>query len=59
MEQERQAEDHKERGREPGSERGSACRYDQNTGGVSWMADEGVGSRGDNALAAVGLDAND
>ena len=59
MEQKRQAEDHKERGREPRSERGSACRYDQNPGGVTGMADEGVGSRGDNVLAAVGLNAND
>jgi hypothetical protein len=45
IEQKRQAEDHNERGREPRSERGSACRYDQNPGGVSGMADEGVGSR--------------
>src|SRR6516164_6332807 len=59
MEQERQAEDHKERAREPRSERGSACRDDQDPRGVSWMADEGVRSRGDNALATVGLDAND
>src|SRR5215211_3958315 len=59
MEQKRQAEDHNKRGREPRSERGSACRYDQNPGGVSGMADEGVGSRGDDVLAAVGLDAND
>src|SRR5262249_18550383 len=59
IEQKRQAEDHNERGREPRSERGSACRYDQNPGGVSRMADEGVGSRGDDVLAAVGLDAND
>src|SRR5262249_14912003 len=57
--QKRQAEDHNERGREPRSERGSTCRYDQNPGGVSGMADEGVGSRGDDVLAAVGLDAND
>src|SRR5262249_55668424 len=59
IEQKRQAEDHNGRGREPRSERGSACRYDQNPGGVSGMADEGVGSRGDDVLAAVGLDAND
>jgi hypothetical protein len=59
MEQKRQAEDHNERGREPRSERGSACHYDQNPGGISGMADEGVGSRGDDVLAAVGLDAND
>src|SRR5262249_49965417 len=59
MEQKRQAEEHKQRGREPRSERGSACRYNQNPGGVSGMADEGVGSRGDNVLAAVGLNAND
>ena len=58
MEQKRQHEDHNERGREPRSERGSTCRYDQNPGGVSGMADEGVGSRGDDVLAAVGLDAN-
>ena len=56
IEQKRQAEDHNERGREPRSERGSACRYNQNPGGVSGMADEGVGSRGDDVLAAVGLD---
>ena len=37
IEQKRQAEDHNERGREPRSERGSACRYDQNPGGVSGM----------------------
>src|SRR5881392_3131271 len=59
IEQKRQAEDHNEGGREPRSERGSACRYDQNPGGVSGMADEGVGSRGDDVLAAVALDAND
>src|SRR5215813_10904329 len=59
IEQKRQAEDHNERGREPRSERRTACRYDQNPGGVSGMADEGVGSRGDDVLAAVGLDAND
>src|SRR5262249_52889177 len=59
IEQKRQAEDHNERGREPRSKRGSACRYDQNPGGVSGMADEGVGSRADDVLAAVGLDAND
>ena len=59
MEQKRQAEDHKERSRKPRSERGSACRYDQSPGGVSGMADEGVGSRGDNVLAPVGLDAYD
>ena len=59
IEQKRQAEDHNERGREPRSECGSACRYNQNPGGVSGMADEGVGSRGDDVLAAVGLDAND
>src|SRR5215467_6361698 len=58
IEQKRQAEDHNERGREPRSERGSACRYDQNPGRISGMADEGVGSRGDNVLAAVGLDTN-
>src|SRR5262247_4554404 len=58
IEQERQAEDHNERGREPRSERESACRYDENPGGVSGVADEGIGSRGDNVLAAVGLDAN-
>ena len=29
MEQKRQREDHNERGREPRSERGSACRYDE------------------------------
>jgi hypothetical protein len=58
IQQKRQAEDHNERGREPRSERGSACRYYQNPGGVSGMADEGVGSRGDDVLAAVGLDAN-
>jgi hypothetical protein len=28
VEQKRQAEEHNERGREPRSERGSACRYD-------------------------------
>src|SRR5215831_5968696 len=33
IEQKRQAEDHKERGSEPRS--GSACRYNQNPGGVS------------------------
>ena len=59
IEQKRQAEDHNERRREPRSERGSACRYNQNPGGVSGMADEDVGSRGDDVLAAVGLDAND
>src|SRR5262249_25677536 len=59
IEQKRQAEDHNERGRKPRSERGSACHYDQNAGGVSGMTDEGVGSRGDDVLAAVGLDAND
>ena len=59
MEQKRQAEDHNERGREPRSERGSACRQDHNPGGISGMADEGVGSRGDDVLAAVALDAND
>src|SRR5215831_727538 len=58
-EQKRQAEDHNERGSEPRSECGSACRYNQNPGGVSGMADEGVGSPGDDVLAAVGLDAND
>jgi hypothetical protein len=59
MEQKWQAEDHNKRGCEPRSERGSACRYDQNAGRVSGMADEGVGSRHDDVLAAVGLDAND
>jgi hypothetical protein len=59
MEQKRQAEDHNERSREPRSERGSACRDDQNPGGVSRMTDEGIGSRGDDVLASVGLDAND
>src|SRR5262249_45462209 len=59
IEQKRQAEDHNERGREPRSERESACRYDQNPGGVSGMTDEGVGSCSDDVLAAVGLDAND
>jgi hypothetical protein len=54
-----QAQDHNKRGRKPRSERGPACRYDQNSGGVSGMADEGVGSRGDDVLASVGLDAND
>jgi hypothetical protein len=58
IEQKRHAEDHNERGCEPRSERGSTRRYDQNPGGVSRMADEGVGSRGDDVLAAVGLDAN-
>jgi hypothetical protein len=43
MEQKRQAEDHNERGREPRSECGSACRYNQYPRGVSGMADEGVG----------------
>src|SRR5215475_11936826 len=59
IEQKRQAEDHNERGREPRSERRSARHYDQNPGGVSGMADEGVGSRGHDMLAAIGLDAND
>src|SRR5262245_48530372 len=59
IKQKRQAEDHKERGREPRSERRSACHYDQNPVGISGMADEGVGSCGDDVLAAVGLDAND
>src|SRR5262249_1556442 len=59
IEKKRQAEDYNEGGREPRSERGSARRYDQNPGGVCGMADEGVGSRGDDVLAAVGLDAND
>ena len=59
MKQKWQAEDHNKRGREPRSERGSACRYDQNPGGVPGMTDEGVGSCGDDVLAAVGLDAND
>ena len=59
MEQKGQTEDHNERGREPRSERGSACRYDQDPSGVPGMADEGLGSRGDDVLAAVGLDAND
>src|SRR5262249_47546389 len=59
IEQKRQAEDHNGLGREPRSQRGSACRYDQNPSGVSGMSDEGVGSRGDDVLAAVGLDAND
>ena len=59
IEQKRQAEDHNDRGSEPRSECGSACCYNQNPGGVSGMADEGVGSRGDDVLAAVGLDAND
>src|SRR5262245_43921081 len=59
IEQKRHAEDHNERGREPRSERGSACCYDQNPGGVSGMADEGVGPGGDHVLAAVGLDTND
>ena len=59
IEQKRQAEDHNERGREPRSEGRSACRYDQNPGGISGMANEGVGSGGDDVLAAVGLDAND
>src|SRR5262245_45651534 len=59
IEQKRHAEDHNERGREPRSKRGSACRYDQNPSGVSGMADEGVGPGGDHVLAAVGLDAND
>src|SRR4029453_9303437 len=58
IEQKRRAEDHNERGREPRSECGSACCYNQNPGGVSGMADEGVGSRGDDVLAAIGLDAN-
>jgi hypothetical protein len=59
IEQKRQAEDHKERGSEPRSERGSARHYDQNPGCVSGMADEGVGSRADDVLAAIGLDADD
>src|SRR5215471_8758415 len=59
IEQKRQAEDHNDRGREPRSECGSACCYNQNPGGVSGVPDEGVGSRGDDVLAAVGLDAND
>ena len=50
MEQIRQAEDHNERGRQPRSERGPACHYDQNPGGISGMADEGVGSRGDDLV---------
>src|SRR5262249_49951963 len=59
IEQKRQTEDHNDRGREPRSERGSACPYNQDPGGVSGMADEGVGSRGEDVLAAVGLEAND
>ena len=59
MEQKRQAEAHNERGREPRSERGSACRYHQNPSGVSGMADESVGPRAHHVLAAVSLDAND
>ena len=43
VEQKRQAEDHNERGSEPRSECGSACCYNQNPGGVSGVADEGVG----------------
>jgi hypothetical protein len=58
IKQKRQAEDHNERRREPRPERGSACHYDQNPGRVPWMADEGVGPRGNDVLAAVGLDAN-
>ena len=58
MEQKWQTKDHNERGREPRSERGSTRHYDQNPGGVSRMADEGVGSSSDDVLAAVGLDAN-
>jgi hypothetical protein len=52
IEQKRQAKGHNERGREPRSERGSACRYNQNAGRVSGMADESVGSRRDEVLAA-------
>ena len=37
IEQKRLAEDHNERGREPRSECGSACRYNQYPGGVSGM----------------------
>src|SRR5262249_10303861 len=37
IEQKRQAEDHNERSREPRSERGSACHYDQNPSGISRM----------------------
>src|SRR5512139_620741 len=59
IEQKRQTEDYNNRGGEPRSERGSACRYDQNPRGISGMADEDVGSGSDNVLAAVGLDAND
>src|SRR4029453_12427375 len=58
MEQKGQTEDHNERGREPGSERGSTRHYDQNPGGVSRMGDEGVGARGADLVGAGGLDAN-
>src|SRR5215216_5664291 len=43
VEQKRQAKEHNERGREPRSEWGSAGHYDQNPGGVTRMADEGIG----------------
>src|SRR4051794_22701614 len=56
IEQKRQAKDHNERGRQPRSECGSACRYNQNSGGVSGMADKGIRPRHDNVLAAVSLD---
>ncbi len=58
IEQKRQAEGQKKRDCQPRPERGSACRHNQNPCGVSGMADEGVGSRRDDLLAAVGLDAN-
>jgi hypothetical protein len=44
IEQKRKAEDDNECGRKPRSERGSACRYDQNPGGVPGMADDRVES---------------
>src|SRR5262245_4408216 len=59
IEQKRQTEDHNERGREPRSERRPACRYERNPCSVPGRADKGVGSCGDDVLAAVGLDAND
>src|SRR5215207_6154192 len=58
VEQKRHAKEHKERSRKPRSERGSACRYDQKSSGVTRVADEGIRPPADDVLAAVGLDAN-
>src|SRR5579863_8511135 len=59
VQQEWQAEGSEERRSEPGVECQSARDHDDDSGEISWMADDGVRTAADDQLAAVGLDADD